>query len=75
EIYLKPVGEYVALDHPVNFYTVVEAAKQRGESAIGYRCKADANNSGRAYGVTINPKKDQLITFAPQDTIVLLAEN
>ncbi|MBD1932402.1 MULTISPECIES: CASTOR/POLLUX-related putative ion channel [Cyanophyceae] len=75
EIYLKPVDEYVALDHPVNFYTVVEAAKQRGESAIGYRCKADANNSGRAYGVTINPKKDQLITFAPQDTIVLLAEN
>jgi len=75
EIYIKPVSEYVALDHPVNFYTVVEAAKQRGESAIGYRCKADANNSGRAYGVTINPKKDRLITFAPQDTIILLAES
>lgn len=75
EIYLKPVSEYVALDHPVNFYTVVEAAKQRGESAIGYRCKADANNSGRSYGVTINPKKDRLITFAPQDKIILLAEN
>jgi len=75
EIYLKPVSEYIALNHPVNFYTVVEAAKQRGESAIGYRCKADANNSGRAYGVTLNPKKDRLITFGPEDTIILLAEN
>ncbi|MBW4647565.1 MAG: NAD-binding protein [Kastovskya adunca ATA6-11-RM4] len=75
EIYLKPVSDYIALDHPVNFYTVVEAAKQRGESAIGYRCKADANNTARAYGITINPKKDQLISFAPQDRIILLAEN
>jgi hypothetical protein len=75
EIYLKPVDDYVAIDQPVNFYTVVEAAKQRGESAIGYRCKADANNVARAYGVVINPKKDQPITFSPQDTIILLAES
>lgn len=75
EIYLKPVNEYVAIDQPVNFYTVVEAARQRGESAIGYRCKADANNVARAYGVVINPKKDQPITFSPQDTIILLAES
>jgi hypothetical protein len=75
EIYLKPADEYVAIDRPVNFYTVVEAAKQRGESAIGYRCKAETNNIARSYGVVINPQKDRLITFAPQDTIILLAEN
>ncbi|MBD2122001.1 CASTOR/POLLUX-related putative ion channel [Trichocoleus sp. FACHB-262] len=75
EIYLKPVDDYVAIAQPVSFYTVVEAAKQRGESAIGYRCKADANNVARAYGVVINPKKDQPITFSSQDTIILLAES
>ncbi|MBD2098832.1 potassium transporter TrkA [Trichocoleus sp. FACHB-591] len=75
EIYLKPADDYVAIAQPVNFYTVVEAARQRGESAIGYRCKADANNVARTYGVVINPKKDQPITFSSQDTIILLAES
>jgi ion channel POLLUX/CASTOR len=75
EIYLKSVNDYVEIDRPVNFYTVVEAAKQRGESAIGYRRKADAGNVARSYGVVINPAKDQPITFTPEDVIILLAEN
>ncbi|MBW4633381.1 MAG: NAD-binding protein [Iphinoe sp. HA4291-MV1] len=75
EIYLKPVSDYVALDRPVNFYTVVEAAKQRSESAIGYRRQVDANNIAKSYGVVLNPQKDRLITFAPQDTIIVLAES
>lgn len=75
EIYLRSVSQYVAIDRPVNFYTVVEAARQRGESAIGYRRKADANNMARSYGVVINPPKDQPVEFKPQDTIILLAES
>ena len=75
EIYLKPAEYYVTVDRPVNFYTVVEAARQRGESAIGYRSKANANNTARAYGVVLNPPKDQLIQFQPQDVIILLAES
>ena len=75
EIYLKAIGGYVTVDRPVNFYTVVEAARQRGESAIGYRRKADANNMARSYGVVINPPKDQMIEFKPQDSIILLAES
>lgn len=75
EVYLRSVNHYVAIDHPVNFYTVVEAARQRGESAIGYRRKADANNMARSYGVVINPPKDQLMEFKPQDTLILLAES
>lgn len=75
EIYLKPADHYVAIGRPVNFYTVVEAARQRGESAIGYRRKADANNIAQAYGVVINPPKDQPIEFQPQDAIILLAES
>ena len=39
EIYLKPAGSYVETGRPVNFYTVVESARRRGEVAIGYpRC-------------------------------------
>lgn len=75
EIYLKPACNYVTLERPVNFYTVIEAARQRGESAIGYRCKADANNAARAYGTVLNPVKDDFIQFQPQDTIILLAES
>ena len=41
EIYLKPVGDYVRLDEPVNFYTIVEAARRRGEVALGYRLRRD----------------------------------
>ncbi|MCA2001472.1 MAG: NAD-binding protein, partial [Chloroflexi bacterium] len=37
EIYLKPIGDYVKTGAAVNFYTVVEAARRRGETAIGYR--------------------------------------
>ncbi|NJR65490.1 MAG: potassium transporter TrkA [Leptolyngbyaceae cyanobacterium CRU_2_3] len=74
EIYLKPVSNYITVEHSVNFYTVVESARQQGESAIGYRCKADTNNMARSYGVVINPPKDQLIEFKPQDVIILLAE-
>ncbi len=74
EIYLKPVNSYVAIDRPINFYTVVEAARQRGESAIGYRRKDDASNAARSYGVVINPSKSQLIEFKPHDAIILLAE-
>ncbi len=74
EIYLKSVESYVALDYPVNFYTVVEAARQRGESAIGYRRQVDANNMAKSYGVVINPPKDQLIEFQTEDVIIVLAE-
>lgn len=75
EIYLKPARNYVTLERPVNFYTVVEAARQRGESAIGYRRKADANNVARAYGTVLNPAKDAMIEFQPQDMLILLAES
>ena len=35
----------------VDFYTVLEAARRRGETAIGYRVAADRHRSDQAYGV------------------------
>lgn len=46
EIYLKPVTDYVQAGQPVNFYTVVEAARRRGEVAFGYRLRRDGADIG-----------------------------
>ncbi len=75
EIYLKPVGDYVAIGEPVNFYTVTEAARKRGETALGYRITAEVNDSGKSYGVHTNPRKSEQVTFVPDDKIIVIAEN
>lgn len=73
EIYLKPVGEYVTVDKPLTFYTVVEAARQRNEIAIGYRLLRYAQDPAQMYGVRLNPLKSTLVTYGPEDRLVVLA--
>ena len=75
EIYLKPVGDYVATGEPVSFYTVVEAARRRGQTSIGYRKTSEANNAGKSYGVHTNPKKSEQVTFSPEDKIIVIAKD
>jgi hypothetical protein len=74
ELYLKPVADYVETGQPVNFYTVVEAARRRGEVAIGYRVVSQLHEADKGYGVHTNPKKSEEVTFAPDDKIIVLAE-
>ncbi|HSO12394.1 MAG TPA: hypothetical protein VLT51_08460 [Anaerolineales bacterium] len=74
EIYLKPVSDYVETGTPVNFYTVVEAARRRGETAIGYRLISESKDANKAYGIHTNPKKSHEVTFAPEDKVVVIAE-
>jgi hypothetical protein len=74
EIYLKPAGDYVETGRPVNFYTVVEAARRRGETAIGYRILAEASDAQLAFGVHTNPKKSASVIFGEGDKIIVLAE-
>jgi ion channel POLLUX/CASTOR len=75
ELYLKPVSEYVDPGVPLNFYTVVEATRRRGDTAVGYRLKAEAGDPNTAYGVHLNPDKSQRITFTEQDRMIVLAES
>ena len=75
KIYLKPVGDYVAAGQPVSFATVVEAARRRGETAIGYRLLHESGNADKAYGVHTNPKKSGMVTFAAEDRIIVISEN
>ena len=75
ELYLNPVSEYVEPGVPLTFYTVVEAARRRGEVAIGYRLKAEIGDPGTSYGVHLNPDKGKPLTFAEQDRLIVLAES
>ena len=82
EIYLKPAENYVKLDHNINFYTVLESAKRRGETAIGYRSYKFSKLkshilSGKemTYGVMLNPEKSQYREFSKEDSIIVLSSS
>ncbi len=74
EIYLKPAKNYVQTGFSLNFYTVVEAARQRGEIAIGYKLQQHVNDASRTYGVVVNPSKSTMLTFSDADRIIVIAE-
>jgi voltage-gated potassium channel Kch len=74
EICLRPAELYIPLDQPVDFYTVLLAAKERGETAFGYRIQELAHKSEEAYGVVVNPDKTNSVTYSPGDKIIVLAE-
>jgi voltage-gated potassium channel Kch len=74
EIYLQPADLYVAPGAEVDFYTVLEAARRRGETAIGYRIEEFAHSSEHGYGVTVNPRKTDRLSLTATDRIIVLAE-
>ena len=73
EVYLRPASEYVRPGARTNFATIVEAARRRGETAIGYRVRAQANDETAAYGVHVNPPKSQPVSLADGDRVIVLA--
>ena len=75
EIYLKPVEDYVQTGKPLNFYTVVEAARRRNEVAIGYRRQDLSQSVEESYGVKLNPEKSREVSYAIGDRIIVLADN
>ena len=74
EIYLNPAEDYIVPGQQVDFYAVLEAARRRGETALGYRVAADAHVSANGYGVRVNPLKSERISFASGDRVIVLAE-
>jgi voltage-gated potassium channel Kch len=75
EIYIRPITDYIKLGSTVDFYTLLEAAAQRGETAIGFRRMEFADDKTRGFGVNVNPKKSEKYTFAENDKLVVLAED
>jgi hypothetical protein len=74
EIYLKPISDYVTTGQPVNFYTVTEAARRRGETALGYRLMSESHDIEKAYGIHTNPRKSEKTTFSGDDKLIAIAE-
>jgi voltage-gated potassium channel Kch len=72
EIYMRPAGDYVALGQAVNFYTVTQAARERGEVAIGYhRPRPEA----KANGIVVNPVKSAAVDYQAGDRLIVLARD
>ena len=75
EISLKPASMYVKLGEMVDMHTLIEAAAQRGETAIGYR-KIDLESSQQNdYGIALNPEKARRFKLTDKDKVIVLAEN
>jgi voltage-gated potassium channel Kch len=75
EIYLRPAGDYVLEGEPVSYATVVAAAVQRGETALGYRVSAESDDASANFGVYVNPAKSATFAALPADRVVVLAES
>jgi ion channel POLLUX/CASTOR len=78
-IHIKPAEYYIELGRPVNFYTIMESARQQNQIAIGYKLhSAKARYEGDhilAHGVAVNPKKSHQIFFSEGDKIIVLCDD
>lgn len=72
EIYMRPAEDYVALDMPVNFYTVTQSARERGEVAIGHH---RPRPGARADGIVVNPLKSASVDYQVGDRLIVLARD
>ena len=71
EIYMRPIDAIVSAERPIDFYTIIEACRRRGETAFGYcRPRGDKDNPS---GVKLNPDKSEALTYRSGDYIVVLA--
>jgi hypothetical protein len=75
EAYILPASQFVKAGAAVNFYTVVEAARRQGKTAIGYRLAGEAHSADKAYGVHLNPDKAESFTLGATDKVIVLAED
>ncbi len=74
EIYLKPAGDYVKPGSEMNFYTVLKAAADRNEIAIGYRIAKHSMNPEENYGIMLNPDKSKTFSLQADDKIIVIAK-
>lgn len=75
EIYLKPIANYIKIGELVDFYTVIEIAANRNETAIGYR-KIELKDSPKDnFGIVINPIKSEEVLFSEKDYLIVISGN
>lgn len=74
ELCLRPISDFVHTGRALNFYTVAEAAARHGATAIGYRRVSQAERADAAYGIVVNPKKSDTVTFDAKDQLIVLQD-
>jgi voltage-gated potassium channel Kch len=72
EIYLKPAHSYATTGVELNFATVVESARRRRETAIGYFRQSQSARPP-AFGVILNPPKTAKLTLNADDAVIVIA--
>jgi len=75
EIYLHEATMYVKPNYPVNFFTVIESALRKGQTAIGYRLMRNQDDPNKYYGITLAPHKSDKVSFEVGDKIIVISEN
>ncbi|MFC8824092.1 NAD-binding lipoprotein [Streptomyces sp. NPDC057137] len=70
-ICLRPAGTYVRPGSEATFATVVAAARDRGECAIGYR-RHDRRTTAPDHGVRLNPHKGERRAWSAEDQVVVI---
>jgi ion channel POLLUX/CASTOR len=71
EIYLKPISEYIHVNHEVTFYDLIDACNLKGEIPLGYKKKLLPENNG----IVLNPLKSKKVKFDNDDLIIVLSED
>ena len=67
--------DYIKPGEKVDFYTVIESAKRKGQTAIGYRIASLSQDNSKAYGINCNPVKSNSLIFTEEDKLIVLAED
>ncbi|WP_241833123.1 CASTOR/POLLUX-related putative ion channel [Streptomyces caatingaensis] len=73
EIHLKPAPHYLRPGLTADFTTVIEAARRRGETAIGYRLGGE-RDTPPGYGVHLNPSRTAPLALGDGDHVIVVAE-
>ncbi|MFB7050313.1 NAD-binding lipoprotein [Streptomyces microflavus] len=72
DVCLRPAGTYVRPGAEATFATVVAAARDRGECAIGYR-RHDGRTGRADQGIRLNPSKGERHVWSAEDHVVVVA--
>lgn len=71
-IHVRPMADYAKLGEAISFAELVAKASARGETAIGWRVRAE---SGAHRVVAINPSKDSAITPFENDGLIVVGQS
>lgn len=74
DVCLRPAGTYVRPGAEATFATVVAAARDRGECAIGYR-RHDERTGRADQGIRLNPSKSERHVWSAEDHVVVVARD